>query len=154
MSNERQSLGEWSAKSLSYFVEGAIVEFAESLYARMQELSLSKSDLAKKLNCKPSYITKVLRGSTNFTLSSMAKIAMTLNCDLIISLKPRESRQDWAGISQYQETPQRISQSSLTLLNQWPNVRGSFITSKLGHAQKYDDNELVRVASPDSASFF
>jgi transcriptional regulator with XRE-family HTH domain len=89
---------QWSEKSknrLSNYVEGAILEFTECMAAKMKELSVSKTDLAHKLKCTQSYITKVLQGSTNFTLASMVKIAFALDCELTIGFKPKAPLADW-----------------------------------------------------------
>lgn len=76
-------------KRFSYYLEGAKLSFTEAVVSRMSELSVSKSHLAKKIGCKPSYVTKVLRGSTNFTLESMVKIALALDSEIEIALVPK-----------------------------------------------------------------
>lgn len=85
---------------LEYFVQGAIIEFTESVVARMAELNLSKSELAERLQCAPPYITKVLRGGTNFTLESMVKIAVALDSELSIGLTPKLAGEKWSDILQ------------------------------------------------------
>src|SRR5689334_3638729 len=75
---------EWFAKgrkSIQYYIQAAIIDFTELIFVRMTDLSISKSDLADKLKCNPSYITKMLRGSTNFTLESMVKIGLALDSE-------------------------------------------------------------------------
>jgi len=93
--NAFRKLLDRTRRRLGYFVEGAIVEFTESVVARMGELNLSNSKLASRLKCKPPYITKVLRGDTNFTLESMVKIALALDSILTIKLTPRVSSVRW-----------------------------------------------------------
>jgi transcriptional regulator with XRE-family HTH domain len=44
--------------------------------------------LAEKIGSSPAYVTKILRGETNFTLDSMVKIATALGCELTIGLRP------------------------------------------------------------------
>ncbi len=111
-------------KRFEYFLEGAIIGFTEDVVARMGELQISKADLAKKLNCNPAYITKVLRGSTNFTLASMVKIGLALDSEVEVRLRVKTVKEDWSGILQSMQRQQRIN--SNPLLN-WPNNRTRLI---------------------------
>jgi transcriptional regulator with XRE-family HTH domain len=110
-------------KRFAYFLEGAIIGFTEDVVTRMKELKVSKSDLAKKLDCNPAYVTKVLRGSTNFTLSSMVKIGLALDSELEVRLRPKTVKEDWSGILQSIQTRQKMSSN---LLLEWPNNRTAF----------------------------
>ena len=75
-------LFESGEKSLAYKTESAVLEFTEELMARMKSQGVSRADLARKIGCSPAYVTKILRGSTNFTLETMVKIADVLGCKL------------------------------------------------------------------------
>lgn len=78
-------------KSDSYWEELAILEFTEALVARLETLSLSRLEWAKKLDIKPSQVTRVLAGKNNFTLRTMVKLARSLQCDLAtLGLLPQE----------------------------------------------------------------
>ena len=72
----------------AYRAEGASIRFTEDLVARMKASGLTRSALAAKIGSSPAYITKILRGDTNFTLDSMVKIAAALGCELTIGLQP------------------------------------------------------------------
>jgi transcriptional regulator with XRE-family HTH domain len=72
----------------AYQAEGASIRFTEDLVARMKASGLTRSALAEKIGSSPAYITKILRGDTNFTLDSMVKIASALGCELTIGLRP------------------------------------------------------------------
>ena len=72
----------------AYRAEGASIRFTEELVALMKTRGLTRSALAEKIGSSPAYITKILRGDTNFTLDSMVKIANALNCELTIALRP------------------------------------------------------------------
>jgi transcriptional regulator with XRE-family HTH domain len=87
-------------KHLAYFVQGAITEFTESLVARMEETNITKTELAHRLKCEPSYITKVLRGGTNFTLETMVKLAVALNSELRVTLGPKVASEKISDILQ------------------------------------------------------
>jgi transcriptional regulator with XRE-family HTH domain len=84
-----RKLFEKSRKRLEYFVHGAIISFTEAVTGRMTDIKISKSELAEKLKCKPSYITKALGGGTNFTIESMVKIALALDSEIEIVLTPK-----------------------------------------------------------------
>ena len=71
-----------------YRAEGASIRFTEDLVARMKASGLTRSALAEKIGSSPAYVTKILRGDTNFTLDSMVKIAHALGCELTIELQP------------------------------------------------------------------
>ncbi len=95
-----KKLFEKARQRIEYFVQGAILEFTESVVSRMNELGVSNSVLAVRLKCKPPYVTKVLRGGTNFTLESMVKIALALDSELTpVKLIPRVPIQKWTGRS-------------------------------------------------------
>lgn len=71
-----------------YRAEGASIEFTNAMVTRMREAEVSRSDLARMIKATPAYISKILRGSTNFSLDSMVKIANALNCELRLQLQP------------------------------------------------------------------
>lgn len=72
----------------AYREEGASIHFTEDLVARMQASGLTRSALAEMIGASPAYVTKILRGDTNFTLDSMVKLAHALGCELTIGLRP------------------------------------------------------------------
>ena len=82
----------------AYRAEGASIRFTEDLVAAMKSSGLTRSALADKIGTSPAYITKILKGETNFTLDSMVKIANALNCELAIGLTPLKSVLPMASI--------------------------------------------------------
>jgi len=75
-------------QSPAYHAEGASIRFTEALIARMESCGITRTALAEKIGTSPAYITKILRGDTNFTLESMAKIANALDCEMNFELRP------------------------------------------------------------------
>jgi transcriptional regulator with XRE-family HTH domain len=71
-----------------YRAEGASIEFTNAMVTRMREAGVSRSELARMIKASPAYISKILRGATNFSLDSMVKIANALNCELRVHLQP------------------------------------------------------------------
>ena len=79
---------EQARTSHAYRAEGASLRFTEDLVAFMKTSGFTRTALAQKIGSSPAYITKILRGETNFTLDSMVKIATALGCELTIGLRP------------------------------------------------------------------
>ncbi|MCB1234477.1 MAG: helix-turn-helix transcriptional regulator [Verrucomicrobiae bacterium] len=61
----------------------------------MKEQEVTKSELARRIGTSPAYVTKILRGETNFTLDTMVKIAHALNCRLQTHLARQGFRTHW-----------------------------------------------------------
>ncbi len=88
-------LFKWAKNQKEYWVEGAKIEFAEQMLAQMEAQNISRTALATRLGTSPAYVTKILRGSTNFTLESMVSIARALNCELCTHLQKQGSKGIW-----------------------------------------------------------
>ena len=70
-------------------LEGLILDLTEEISKKMEQKKISKIELAKLLNVKPSYITKILRGYPNFTIKTLLSIADALNQELEINFKEK-----------------------------------------------------------------
>ncbi|MEP7008738.1 MAG: helix-turn-helix transcriptional regulator [Acidobacteriota bacterium] len=79
---------EEAEQSVEYWAEGAIVEFTEALWARMEEEKVSRAELARRLGTSKAYVTKVLGGNANFTLYSLAKLAFAVGAKVRVSVEP------------------------------------------------------------------
>jgi transcriptional regulator with XRE-family HTH domain len=79
---------EAARQSPAYHAEGASIRFTEALINRMKTCGITRTALAEKIGTSPAYITKILRGDTNFTLDSMARIAHALDCEMSLELRP------------------------------------------------------------------
>ena len=62
-----------------YVAEGMILELGAQMCVRMEKLGITRADLARRMGVSPAYITKILRG-TNFSILTLAKIAIALEC--------------------------------------------------------------------------
>ena len=82
----------------SYWVGKAIQDFTEDLHALMESRGVSKADLAKRLDSSPAYVTKVLRGNTNFTIDSMVRLVRALDGELHIHVGRREDSVRWFDV--------------------------------------------------------
>jgi len=81
--------------SHAFRLEAAKIEFTEEMVKRIDDLGISKSMLADRIGTSPAYVTKILRGSTNFTLESMVKIADALDADLRCHIAPKGAETLW-----------------------------------------------------------
>lgn len=74
-----------------YQTEQVIDAITEAITDRMDQLGLSRAELAQRLGVTPARITNVLRGA-NFTVRTLVEIGRALECDLTIDLMPRDYR--------------------------------------------------------------
>jgi transcriptional regulator with XRE-family HTH domain len=102
--------------SHAYRAEGASIRFTEDLVAHMKSCGLTRTALAEKIGSSPAYITKILRGDTNFTLDSMVKIATALGCELTVGLSPLPHAIRQQGKVSYRESAPRPT----SMLNDQP----------------------------------
>lgn len=73
-------------QSVTYHTEAAILEFTADVERAMLEEKVSRAELARRAGVSPAYVTKVLRGSANFTIKSMVMLARALGVNLRINL--------------------------------------------------------------------
>jgi transcriptional regulator with XRE-family HTH domain len=81
----------------TYWEERAVLEFTEEVYRRMEALGLNKTQLAGRLGTSAAYVTKVLGGDANFTLRTMVRLALALECHVHTHLVPAEGRVEMTG---------------------------------------------------------
>ena len=65
-------------KNSAYYEEDLLVTVAERIISEMKKQGVSRSELARRMDVSPSYITKILRGHANLSLETLAKIAFHL----------------------------------------------------------------------------
>ena len=92
---EIQAALKTARKTHEYRAEGASIEFTNTMVARMRETGVSRSQLARKIKANPAYVSKILRGDTNFTLGTMVKIAGALDSEFRCHLQPTGARSQW-----------------------------------------------------------
>jgi len=81
-----------------YRAEGASIEFTNAMVTRMREARVSRSDLARNIGATPAYVSKLLRGATNFTLDTMVKIAHAVDCEFRCHLQPSGAKSQWVDV--------------------------------------------------------
>lgn len=83
---------ESSEDSFEFRLEYLILELTAKITEAMEERKINRSQLAKLLNVTPAAVTKILNGTSNFTLRTLLSLADTLDYefkpDLIAKVAP------------------------------------------------------------------
>lgn len=69
-----------------------LMDLCELVYDRMQELGMTRKDLAERMGVNPSRITKILSGEANVTLKTVAELDAALGLGLRLSSNGEVSR--------------------------------------------------------------
>jgi transcriptional regulator with XRE-family HTH domain len=64
---------------------------AEQIWVRMEELGISRKQLAERMGVSPARVTQVLRGSENLTLKTLVLIANALDAHIKMELAEGKS---------------------------------------------------------------
>lgn len=78
--------------SIDYQTELAIIDLNEKIIAKMEELKISRAELAKRLGVSKAFITKLLNGNPNMTIKTIVSIALALDCKLYQDIYPRNCK--------------------------------------------------------------
>lgn len=92
---------EEAQKSVHFWVDGPITEFAEDIWRLMEEQNVSRAELARRLGTSRAYVTKLLGGNANFTLETMTKVAMAFGCTVHVHVADQKATTRW--IDEYDE---------------------------------------------------
>ena len=76
-------------EDFDFRLETLILELTENICEQMKRQDINRTEFAKCLNISPPAVTKILNGSSNFTLRTLLSIANALECDLVISFSER-----------------------------------------------------------------
>jgi transcriptional regulator with XRE-family HTH domain len=94
--NERKTTAEQFADLLqraeqsdTFQIDRLKVEISERIYQAMKQQDVSNAELARRLGKSRAYVTKLFRGTTNFTLESLVRIGRALSCEVEFELLPR-----------------------------------------------------------------
>lgn len=64
-----------------YQVEELAFSFTESVLLRMEDLGdMTRTDLAERMKVSEAYVSKILKGTSNFTFDTLVKLARALDC--------------------------------------------------------------------------
>jgi transcriptional regulator with XRE-family HTH domain len=73
----------------AYQIDRLKVEISERIYNAMTQQDISNAELSRRLGKSRAYVTKLLRGTTNFTLESLVRISRALSCEVEFELLPK-----------------------------------------------------------------
>lgn len=80
-------------------LEEFILKLTEDICIKMEEKNINRAQLADILGVSRPAVTKILNGTTNFTLKKLFSIAAALDQDLEIYLKSKVKRSYYAEIN-------------------------------------------------------
>lgn len=78
-----------------FWVEGAILEFTADIERLMDQQGITKTELANRLGTSPAYVTKVLRGTANFTMETMVKLSRATGGTLHVHVAHQQAKVHW-----------------------------------------------------------
>lgn len=89
---------------LEFRLETKILDLTEKICEVMERKKISRKELAKRLKVTPANVTKILRGSSNFTLKSLLSLADVLELDLDIRFTERKKQATTIQLHHIRET--------------------------------------------------
>ena len=81
-----------------YWIERAKLEFTREMLSRMEQLGVSKTELAKRLDVQPGLVTRLASGKNNFTVDTMVRIAIALQSTYRSHLQPKGQETMWIDV--------------------------------------------------------
>jgi predicted transcriptional regulator len=82
----------------TYWAAKVALDFTEDLVRLMEQRNVSNAALAKKIDSSSAYITKVLRGDTNFTIETMVRLVRALDGQLCVHVGRKEDQVRWIDV--------------------------------------------------------
>lgn len=73
---------------------------AIKVLVRLDELRLTQRDLATKMNVKPQYINRIVKGGENLTLDTLDRLEVALGIDLLVK-EEAKIQQTYTSIKSY-----------------------------------------------------
>lgn len=71
---------------VEYWIDAACIGFEEDLVRLMEREQMTRADVARAYGASTAFISKVLNGSTNYTLKTMAKLGRSVRGVLQVRL--------------------------------------------------------------------
>lgn len=81
-----------------YWEEASKLDFAMSVHQLMKNRGIKRSEFAERLGVRRSYVTKVLRGDANLTISSMVKVLRALGASLNLHATDDHQAERWVKV--------------------------------------------------------
>ncbi|MDO8616835.1 MAG: helix-turn-helix transcriptional regulator [Dehalococcoidia bacterium] len=71
-----------------YIAELLALEINEQIVDRMEARAIRRSDVARRMDVSRAYVTRLLSGSTNLTLKTLASVCLAVDAIPTIQLQP------------------------------------------------------------------
>ena len=81
-------LFEADTHSVEFKLETLILGITHAIDDAMQRRHMSRADLARELDVSPPMVTKILNGTSNFTLRTLVKVSHALECEFTAAMAP------------------------------------------------------------------
>lgn len=78
-----------------FYRQALIVDVAEEISKQMDDRNINRSMLAKLLHKTSAYVTQLLTGSRNMTLTTLADLAFALDSKVKVSVVSKDADDDW-----------------------------------------------------------
>lgn len=62
-------------------IDEAKLGLSEQIFQAMENKGISEAELSRRLEVSRAYVNKVLQGDTNFTIETLVKIGIALDCE-------------------------------------------------------------------------
>jgi len=90
-----QQMFEEAEASVDYWLAGPVTDFTEDLCRLMEERDISRAELARRMGTSRAYVTKLMRGNVNFTLTTMVKLAMAVGGAVHVHISDQRAVTRW-----------------------------------------------------------
>ncbi len=77
--------------NFEYVAAGLCADIAKNIESLMKHQKISNVELAEKLECTKSYVTKLLRGDQNLSVKTLAKISIALDAEIKAAFIPKSA---------------------------------------------------------------
>jgi transcriptional regulator with XRE-family HTH domain len=78
----------------TFILEGVVIDVTSQMFTRLEDLNLSRAELAERLGVSRQYVTKLLNGKPNLTLKSLVDIALALDMDITVRIGGSQASRD------------------------------------------------------------
>jgi transcriptional regulator with XRE-family HTH domain len=89
----------------TFVAESLKFKFGDEIIRILKERGWSRSDLARAMGRSRQYVTRMLRGDTNFTLDSIAVLSIALKKDFNFVLADKGAAIRWLGVIEGGQEP-------------------------------------------------
>lgn len=92
---------EWAKdarSSVEFDADQVKLDFAVDLEQRMEQLGVSRADLARSLETSAAAVTAALRGDANLTIERMVRMARALDANVHIHVAPKAASVRWLDV--------------------------------------------------------